>query len=63
MRSKFTLSSKVFESWANILVCYLSKPLPVATRFNHEPMVFLIEVNFRKGPKLGLCCEEKVSEL
>ena len=27
--------------------------LPVATHLNPEPMVFLIEVNFREGSKIG----------
>ena len=53
MRSKFTLSSKVFDSFANKLVWYLFKTLPLATRLNPEPMVFLIEVNFRKRSKIG----------
>ena len=52
MRLKFTFSSKVFDSCANKLVGYF-ETLPVATRFNPEPMVFLIEVNFRKVSKIG----------
>ena len=56
MRSQFTFSGKVFESWAKKLVWYLFETLPVATRFNQEPMLFQNEVNFRKDPKLGLCC-------
>ena len=71
MRLKFTFSSKVFESCANKLVWYLFGTLPVARRFNPEPMIFLIEVSFRKVSKIGtilskikkvrklwhLCCE------
>ena len=47
----FTFSSKVF--CANNFVWYLFETLLVATRFNTEPMGFLIEVNFRKGSKSG----------
>ena len=53
MRSKFTFSRNVFESWANKLVWYLFETLPVATHFNPEAMVFLIEVKFWKGSKIG----------
>ena len=53
MRLKFTFSSKVFESCANKLVWYLFGTLPVARRFNPEPMIFLIEVSFRKVSKIG----------
>ena len=31
----------------------LFETLPVATRFNPEAMVFLIEVKFRQGSKIG----------
>ena len=44
MKSKFTFSSEVFESCANKFVRYLLETLPVATYFNIEPVVFLIEV-------------------
>ena len=53
MKWNITFSSKVFDRWAYKIVLYLFETLPVATRFNPEPMVFLIEVNFRKGSKIG----------
>ena len=53
MRLKFMFSSKVFESCANKLVWYLFGTLPVARRFNPEPMIFMIEVSFRKVSKNG----------
>ena len=53
MRSKFTFSSEVFDSCANKLVSYLFGTLPVARRFNPEPLIFLIEVIFRKVSKIG----------
>ena len=59
MRSKFTLSSTVFESCAKKLVGYLFETVPVTTRFHPEPVVFLIEVNFRKGSKIGTVLSKK----
>ena len=53
MRSNFTFSSKVFESWADKFVWYLFETLPVATNFKSEPMLFLIEVYFWKVSKIG----------
>ena len=52
-RSQITFSSEVFERCANKLVWYLFETLPVTTRFKPEPMIFLIDVNFRKGSKIG----------
>ena len=52
IRSVFTFSRDVLESSASNLVWCLFETLSVATRFNPEPMVFLIEVNFRKGSKI-----------
>ena len=49
---KFTFSSKIFESCAKV-VWYLYGTLPVTRRFNTEPMIFLIEVKFRKVSKIG----------
>ena len=51
MRSKFTFLSEIFESCVNKLICYLFETLPVATRFNLEPMIYLIDVNFWNGSK------------
>ena len=59
MRSKYTFPSTVFESWANNHVWYLFETLPLATRFIPEPVVFLIEVNFRKGSKNGTRRKQK----
>ena len=59
MRLKFTFSSKVFESCANKLVWYLYGSLPVTRRFNTEPMIFLIEVIFRKVSKIGTMLSKK----
>ena len=65
MRLKFTFSGKVFESCANKFVWYLFGILLVARRFNPEPMIFLIEVSFRKVSKIGtmLSKKKKVREL
>ena len=53
MRSKVTFPRNVFESWRKRLVWYLFETLPVATRFNPEDMVLLVEVKFRKVYKNG----------
>ena len=54
MSSKFTLLSKDFKRFAKKLVWYLFETLPFATRFNLEPMVFLIEIIFRQVSKIGI---------
>ena len=41
-----------FENCAQKFIWYLSKTQPEATRFNLEPMGFLIEVNTRKSSKI-----------
>ena len=52
-------SSKGFESCSNRLVRYLFKTLPVATHSNFEPIVFLIEVYFRKVENWDYFVENK----
>ena len=43
---------KFFGSYANILFRFLLETLPFATRFNPDPVGFLIEVKFLKVSKI-----------
>ena len=45
-------SGKVLDSCLKKHVGFFFEILPIATRFNLGPMVFLIEINFRKGCKI-----------
>ena len=57
-KRNLTFSSLVFGNFAHKFVQCIFETLPVASRFNLEPMDFVINGLFRKVYKLGLCCSK-----
>ena len=49
---------KFLKVQINLSDIFSKRTLPVATRFNREPIGFLIWEIFGKGPTLGLCCRK-----